>query len=444
MSQDQRRSVKRLIAPVKRLLTADRAVPAARIGTETDPDTVLSEAAVDSDIAGRETDPRDFEATDVHLSAALPPDVALLRVTSTQFKGRRCVQLHFHHKGKVAVAASERELGTQYVRDIRVADLVTRAKDQNANGKADAWGEAYDQVRAAWSSMGTLVMWLRGFLADQDAPKLVVWDDTGDEMPWELFKFEGKVAGAERQGWLGELIPVVRWTSVLDGARMWTYDASPDSCEGGVLVSEDIEFDAGLGDASSALSPYEVEARTRSMHALYRRLMEDIPEVALVVARYHGHRGDDGRNSRLGKSSLDRLSDPMPGLARAGAIVLLNGCNTARPVGADGRSFAEVFLRRGARGVIATTGDISIDHSHDFAARLMEACVRDHVVIAEQLMRHRAEYARRVALANQEEDRAPYAAEFEGFFDAYTYVYFGHPYARLRICPPRGGTGDDE
>jgi hypothetical protein len=397
-------------------LTADQGRPPA---AEATPPPVRP--AVDENVI--ETETTGFSPGDVQLSKSLPPNVAMLCVTGARWQGEPSFILHFHHRGRVFSAAGDNDQAVQRPPRLALADI-------DDSGETP-WQNAYEEVMSWWASKHRLVTWIRRLLSTADNPRLVVWDNTTHEIPWELFYHE-PADDAGPDGWLGELIPVVRWTAIHDGEKAWHYSTRKRECVGGVLMYED----RLMATDPDGYADHEIEPRAASMTDLMARIQVPGRQFGLLVIRCHGEFSRDLRRLKLGGLSLNAYTMfKMRALRQSGAVVLLNACASGRPViderhrGAATRSFAELFLRRGAAGVIATTGDIDLNHSHDFAIRLLDEASNGAVNVAEALRRHRRHYATLVAY---QPGRNPTEQQFKEFFASFMYVYFGHPDTILR------------
>ncbi|WP_425553519.1 CHAT domain-containing protein [Dactylosporangium salmoneum] len=124
-------------------------------------------------------------------------------------------------------------------------------------------------------------------------------------------------------------------------------------------------------------------------------------------------------------------------------LVLLNACGSARLLGDDRlgeeltRSFAEIFLRRGARGVIATTGDVRKLVSAEFVQQLLMGTEQHDVSVPTALRAYRARLAADVKHGERDDARAE--ARLVAFFNGFMYLYFGNPHTLLRMIPKAAG-----
>ncbi|WTW93329.1 hypothetical protein OG216_08035 [Streptomycetaceae bacterium NBC_01309] len=397
------------------------------------------------DDAVDEAEPTGFDPENARLTENLPADVAMLCVTETEWAGKPSFKLHFHYRGRVRCTVAAADLNAQRPRSVSIAELVDRAGDGRSPGEG-SWREAYYDVMSGWAPMATLVEWVRELLDAEGDPQLVVWDNTGFEIPWELFRhtiaLDDDDPGHD-DGWLGELIPVIRWTTVHDGANAGRYTATSRESRGGVLMYEDPALAVEPAEAD-LFRRFEVAERRTTMAQLIRQLNDTSVAFGLVIVRCHGTYSAEERRMKLGGMPLNEFSDVrMRALRKYRAPVLLNACVTARPVGVVPRSFAELFLRYGAGAVIATVAEVGLNHSHEFAVRLLEEAEFGEVNIARTLLDHRRHYAERVRRAFDADEDPRTEEDFKLFFHSFMYVYFGHPGTTLRAIPREGGGAHD-
>lgn len=384
------------------------------------------------------SEPEGFDPENAHLSAELPPGTALLCVKNTTYAGEPSFELYFHYRGTVRGANRDTDLHHRRQPDLGLPQLVERAAHKG-------WRATYRHVKGWWGTQPTLVHWIDQLRAAEQ-PRLVVWDHTSHEIPWELLYRQPVGAapradgGADTGGWIGAELPVIRWTTVYDGARAWQYGARPRQCRGGVLVYEDPEFAV----TPDSFGRHEVGERSTTMEHLRARLRNERTAFGLLLMRCHGTYSQDPEAFLLGGVSFPELSEEwkMHALHATGAAVLINSCVSARPVvdrrynAAVPHLFAEVFLRWGAGAVIATVAEVSKAYAHDFAARLVRSARIGSVNLADELTRHRAYYAGEAERAIDEGD--PRADEaIEGFFTSFMYAYFGHPGTTLALEAPQ-------
>ncbi|MGW0883024.1 hypothetical protein [Streptomyces sp. NPDC002671] len=396
------------------------------------------------------SDPLEFPPEDVVLPAELPPGAALLRVENITHEGRPSIGLHFHHRGRVSSPNRPHHLASRRPPGLGIPQLVARATSEGGT-----WSDTYLHLKGWWQTQPVLAAWVDR-LRQGDDPALIVWDQTAHEIPWELLHREPVGIPApddpagDTGGWLGAVLPVIRWTTVWDGDRAWRYDARPRHCKGGVMVYEDPDFAVD----QDGVAQHEIGTRSTTMADLRTRLKDTRTGFGLLLMRCHGGYSEDIRQFTLGGVPYPQLSLnwKMYALHASGAAVLINSCVSARPVVDDRykaavpRNFAEVFLKWGAGAVIATVAEVSKVHAHDFAARLVRKAARNGPVnLAEELTRHRAYYAREAERALEDADEPRVEQALEAFFSGFMYVYFGHPGTTLTLEKPgrEGREGGD-
>ena len=159
----------------------------------------------------------------------------------------------------------------------------------------------------------------------------------------------------------------------------------------------------------------------------------------LVMIRCHGSQADhQGRQCSAGFPTMSTLQG-IPRVGHNGALVFLNACFGATPNGDPSElpaTFSELFLRKGASGVIAATSDIDVDHSQDLAEDLLAAASQKSPLnIACWLLKWREEYAQKAEHAADLEPLKANESTFRRFFEAFKYVYFGHFDTTLHAIP---------
>jgi hypothetical protein len=382
----------------------------------------------DVEITGDE--PTTFDPTSPQLTTSLPENTALLCVTAATGEPAR-FRLHFHFAGSI------RETGTA---DLDVQTRPTFSLAEIARRRN--WKHGYHHVMDWWVNKMQLATWMADLLsarrAGADATRLVVWDNTDFQIPWELHWT------SMRRSWLGAEIEVVRWTSIYDGARVARYAARPQVCRGGVLAMESATITPAGPMLGPALRPYGVAAERR-LPDLLQLLDDEWRRFALLLIRCHGAYDAQTGTFELDGMQLAEFEDfGMPALGESRAVVLLNACETgvvAGPGGAPVRGFAEVFLRRGASSVIATASQIGLDHSHEFAVTLlrMRGAGQRLSRLMLDLRRDAARRAARPTGSAHPDLRT--GEDFEAFFYAFTYVHFGHPDTVLELVADSSDAG---
>jgi len=314
---------------------------------------------------------------------------------------------------------------------------------------------SYDQVN--------LIDWLDERRRDHGTLELMVWDDTGFRIPWELLRLPADSDDEEPAGdYLGAVVTVTRWLSLhpylrnRNRVRMWMNPAS-EQANGRVVayIHPDMRHDEALFDH------FDLESAD-DMEDLFKRLRRATPPgalalLAMVYVACHGQFSDDPEDCALDGFSYGRatqFNDDLIQLREQATLVFLNGCHTGS-VGIDLgtynddalRGFAKVFLRSGAAGVLATTGAVGRDEARVLADNLLKH-LKSHpeLSVAEAVRQLRRDAAvqmtedlLRTDLSKEERQRAD--RELHRLLYPFMYVYFGSPRMLLSLTE-RAGQAD--
>lgn len=364
--------------------------------------------------------PRTFDAAQVLLPAAGPRDIAVLQVTySTTVGNADHLQLAFHFDGR-REDSSQDDVFQQAVVDLSVSSITARKK----------WQADFDQLRSWWKTMQRLARWMHRLKDAHPAPRLLVWDTTKDQIPWELY-YHFDLAVDVRSRWLGAELEIVRWATVAGTAGL--RPAVEKQSAGDWLLMESAEDDRSVSDMLPSTGP----AKLASVRDLLVQLGRDDLRFALLMLHGSTENAVDGNTFRFDGVTLNNLEHrEMPALLESKAVVLLNGCNTAKlvPIGEQvvhgTTSFTSVFLQQGASSVIATLGEVDYLHARDFVHHLVFPTDGDHR-LGSLLRKWRQKYV---------DDILPYdsadpdhSEEFEAFFQGFMYVCYGHPDSTLHV-----------
>ncbi|AVH55322.1 MULTISPECIES: hypothetical protein [Streptomyces] len=428
-------------------MTAAESVP-PRQPARREPGDDLDEIPDDVDTASK---PKRLRPKKSDITGSLPADAAMLRVMARHSRGEPSFTLFFHYRQKVRRADRPHELEEQRPPKLALADLGAHIASSKA---ANPWAAKYYEIAEWWRTKHRLEQWIDRLRAEQPDPQLVVWDQTAFEIPWELYYHdpdpESRCARLRKPaGWLGALLPLIRWTTVHAGRRALSYSAAMSKLRGGVLVCEDEQLEF----APDTFAAYQVGERSKKMEHLLDRLSTSDETFGLLLIRCHGRYSTDLNTFTLGDIPYNQLAyKPMPALQRTGAVVLINSCVSGRTVtdsaqpSVEPRSFAEIFLRKGAGAVIATVGDVELLPSHEFALWLVDrAADAQHegeddrgLNLAAALTEYRRGCLERAERALRGGNPAVAEKEIRRFFNSCMYVYFGHPGTTLRTTTVRG------
>lgn len=289
-----------------------------------------------------------------------------------------------------------------------------------------------------------LVAWINRLrLRHGEELNLVIWDDTDYDIPWELLWLDG---GLPEQGLapghLGAVVTVARWTTIHEVGTPPL--ARAEECAGHVLCYFHEHMDADVG-AFSGFS-----------HRPHRELLPFLGELeraelraGLVYLACHGTYGQQLRDLMLGHARWVEMNDvDMAALRHHATLVCLNACHTARVVhntsgGEDAlRGFAELFLRKGARGCIASSGQVGDDVAHGVIHEIVGDLAADPAKpVARALREYRARAAAALpdapAWVDRRDDDTDVAGQWQILPALYSFMflYFGPPLTTLRLTP---------
>jgi hypothetical protein len=179
----------------------------------------------------------------------------------------------------------------------------------------------------------------------------------------------------------------------------------------------------------------------RGLARLRKALAEQRPSLSLVYVACHGSFGLDTTDFALAEAK-DRL--PLSTLDNDGelrlfgstdAVVFLNACHSGRPLNDPLindrylRGFVELFLRKGARGVLGATGEVNTFYAAEVAARLLERATSEGGLpsVSVLLRDLRAEVV--ASLPATPDD----GEEYRRLIWSSMYVFYGHPMTRLHV-----------
>ncbi|BCY08789.1 CHAT domain-containing protein [Actinoplanes sp. L3-i22] len=359
------------------------------------------------------------------IPAAAPAGTALLRVTRETYEGEECFHLELQSDAALRISVTAQDLRNQRRPRLGLAGIAA----------AGTWRQGLDALHSWSVTKVALRQWLTALRRQHGRGlRLIVWDETDFQIPWELFFHETDDPGDH--GWLGADVEVIRWTTVFTETPIDWSSGGATVCEGPVLSYVEKSFPA-LDTRFGAL----VHDKAASMADLLSKLDARNQRFGLVHLWGHGTVGTDGAQATLGGLSMDQLGrHRMRALRAARTLVLLNACSSALLMNDDRfgeratRTFAEIFLRRGARGVIATAGEVGKLDSLEFVDRLLEVARDRSVSVPAALRDYRAALVEELPADPSTADPALLKAFFYGFM----YLYVGHLDTALYM-PPREG-----
>ncbi|MFI5473501.1 CHAT domain-containing protein [Streptomyces cacaoi] len=368
--------------------------------------------------------------TDLH--RRLPTGMALLVVLPV----RRTHGPGFRMRGVCCCGATE-DFPECSRPDIALADLVAEGGSLPAKVVA---------TMRRWSrGKPELMRWLHGRrCAHGDELELVIWDETGYGIPWELFWLGTPPGSPYRPGWLGGLVTVTRWLSIHSAWSVVRDYSSPYACEGPVAayIADDMSHDEAL------LREFASEA-IGGIRGLPKALSAGDP-LGMVYIACHGTFGSDEDDCHLDNVKLVMLDggeeDFFERLASAATLVFLNACHSGRLLAEDEeyadqnqRGFSELFLRSGAAGVLATSGEIGDEDAHQMADELLRL-LRDRpdTPVAVALRELRSALAHLTPADVFDAEPKEEQRRLLPLLYRFMYVYYGSPRTLVALTPRLG------
>jgi hypothetical protein len=277
------------------------------------------------------------------------------------------------------------------------------------------WSETHDDI-VDW------IVRLRRRIGDNEL-RLVIWDDTGLEIPWELLWIDPDDGPP---GWLGGLVPVVRWTTIHwpRNSQGASFSDPPVECSGEIAayVDQEMKDDLIVLRRSGIVTEFTAAE-------LPGRINTPSPALGLVYVAAHGTCDPhDVTKMKLGDLLVTSLSpNPLAGMLASRSLVFLNGCHSGRLVHDAHlndkylRGFVQAFIKLGAAAVIGTTGAVGQHEARQMAEEILSKLGADdppHVAVA--LRDARARFSAEVTPATTDEEA------LLTFLYAYMYVCYGN------------------
>ena len=371
--------------------------------------------------------PRTTDEARQDLSAGLPPDVALLEVIPSRVGKEDCFQLSMSFRnGEPTGSSDPRELRNQRRPDRVLADEL--------DGRiSEAAAVSYYRYLRTWSvGKERLTRWLTMLRTEVPAGlRLIIYDLTNFSIPWELFWHDME----EDPQWLGVAVQVIRWTTVRDERLPLQFRTVADEPVGSEILYHEASGDCGKLPPRYSIShnqPSGWYKAAATMQELLDYLNEGTARYGLVYVFGHGRHSSHASAASLAGVRLDAIQYfQLPVLRASRSVVILNVCNSARPVRDKtyrddvNRSFVEFFLRQGATAVVSMMGEVPVIDAVLMAKELIEQARDEGVRLPEHLRKHRA--ARAARLPRAKLDLAPREQDaIRAFLYASVFAYFGN------------------
>ncbi|MFP4122396.1 MAG: CHAT domain-containing protein [Coleofasciculus sp.] len=276
---------------------------------------------------------------------------------------------------------------------------------------------------------------------------LVIADHTNYEIPWEMVELSPEESPHE---YLGTLVTTVRWQKFISGDDYLMLNLQQEQCCGNVIA---YVLDTEL-NGSEVIDLEDLKA------VIYRSSKHDINEFKAHLERnesscgfiYISCHGDFRENifeiwigSEANKQQRLKYGDLRTHhfnlLKNSQGIVFINACHSGRHkphpyIPSDYQmGFVELFMKKGARGVIGTLAPVGNKYGSEFARDLIKASLRSPNLSVAALLREL-----RFKMIKNFPDQ-PTKEQWESFIYTFMYVYYGNPMTVLRLIPPGGQNG---
>jgi hypothetical protein len=275
---------------------------------------------------------------------------------------------------------------------------------------------------------------------------LVICDYTDFEIPWEMVGLSPDDSPNE---YLGAVVTTVRWQPIRSKDDYLVLKPEPEECSGDAIAYVlDTEL-KGVGPELTILEQLRAVIYRSSKYDIttfQTHLQRQETSCGFIYISCHGGFSTNPSEIWIGSEtdSLQRLK--LLALRRcqlnlvrnSQGIVFINACHSGRhqahpsiPKGYR-MGFIELFLAKGARGVIGTLGAVGDSHAAKFAHDLIEESLRSpNLSVASLLRKLRLRVVENLPEQPTTQDLLP-------FIYTFMYVYYGNPMTVLRLTPPGG------
>ena len=328
-----------------------------------------------------------------------------------------------------------------------VADLKKEIDDGSvAHATAESKAEKLREIRARLRdysdrNFGDMLLFLKS-IADKCGPNqgLVVIDDAGLEIPWEMIEMGDNL-------FLGTVFAVARWLPSSESPYS-TRPSSSSTRYSGRFVAYIHESNCSEGEENEKLWIEKFHGSVfNKMNAFGNRLRMPLDGIGLLYLGCHGFidekrkrkecvletkAGSGDKLTWVDIESLDSLDGVRP-------LAFANACHSGRiflsETGLSGLPYW--FLRRISDGFIGAVGDVETKAASRFAGFFFEAvaALPEGASPAETLRDFRINAAKAIKSNEKSLEK-----QLE-FLAAFMYVYYGHPFARISLLPKED---DDE
>lgn len=373
-----------------------------------------------------------FPHSKVYITEKPPKEVAILYI---QAEGDNCFRL-IGGNAEILMPLTE----SQKNPNLSLGELVKGAK-----GDLEPKDIRYDINFFSNEINRDILNWLNKLRKKYDRDLcLIIVDQTTFEIPWEMLELS---SDGSDSGYLGALITTVRWRQIKKDGDL-ILDIKSDECFGGAIAYTN-HIELNLAVELSILK--QLNATTYDdITKFQNHLQKEDMGYGLIYIAGHGTFSKNHRDLSIGslkdiKQRL-KLSDlnacTLNLLKKSAGIVFINACHSARHQSHSSIpsnyqiGFVELFLKKGARGVIGTLGGVGDKYAAEIARDLMQACMDSPSLSVAALLRD----IRAKVVADLAKEQTP--DNLLAFIYTFMYVYYGNPMTVLRLTPSGGQTDD--
>ena len=369
-----------------------------------------------------------FSSNEIYIDQKLPPEVAVL-------------QIYQNGEDKYSVwggNAVSRLPSTQpkEIPELSLGKLVLQKElPEDIRDGMSCFSEENIEIRN----------WLKKLRNDFDEQLcLIINDHTDFEIPWEMVELSPWNSSSE---YIGASITTVRWQKVIREEDYLTLEVKKDKCFGSavayVLDTELQEIGPEL-DILERLQSVIYRSSTHTIEEFQTHLESNESGCGFVYISCHGNFSENLREITLGSNSDKQQQLKLLALRRcqlnliknSQGIVFINACHSGRhqehPFIPQGyrRGFVELFLKKGARGVIGTLGPVGNKYAGKFARDLIHESLESSKLSVAELIRKL-----RLRIVENLSDM-PTSEGLECLIYTFMYVYYGNPMTVLQLTPP--------
>lgn len=379
---------------------------------------------------------------ELYIDLKLPPEVAILHVYQ-QGENRYSLWGGNANINLVLPSTKPREKP-----EIALEKLITEYHQRETENAERIPGRIRDTLYAFSFNNVKLCQWLKN-LRCQWGEKLylIIADHTAFEIPWEMVELSPDDSPNE---YIGALITTVRWQAIRSqGDFLVLKTESQECCGQAIAYILDSELKKGAEEVQrigQKLQAIIYRSKEKNIADFQAHLQRQETGVGLIYLSCHGGFNIDPSEIWLGSEDNPQQRIYLTALRRcqlalikaSQGIVFMNACHSGRHQASPfipnsyRLGFIELFLSKGARGVIGTLGRVGDEYAAQFAFDLIEELFNSpNLPVAAIIRKLRAKAINKLA-------ENPTTEDLLSFIYTFMYVYYGNPMTVLRLTPAGG------